>query len=250
MRILLCNDDGIAAPGLAALEAALADLGEVWVVAPAKEHSAQSHAFTLHKPLRLIPSGERRYACSGTPADCAYLGLHGGLPFRPDLVVSGINKGSNLGTDVHYSGTVAAAREASFGGVPAIAVSLHALPPQPALHWETAQAVTRRVVCDVAARGLPPRTYLNVNVPDVPLDRLRGLAACPVGVRVYDGRVHRREDPWGRPYFWLGGKHVAFDDDPDTDGNLCAAGWATITPLHAFPTDHASLGALREWTDR
>lgn len=245
MRILLTNDDGIDAPGLAALERALAGLGELWVVAPQKEHSAQSHAFTMHKPLRARPQGERRFACSGTPADCSYLGSHGLLPEPPDLVVSGINRGANLGYDVHYSGTVAAAREAVLHGIPAVAISLNLTGFERAPEWATAEAVARRVVEGVIADGLEPGILLNVNVPNVAADALKGLRVAPIGARSYHETVARRDDPWGRPYFWIGGLHKAFDQDPDTDGRLCELGWATITPLEVNPTADRALPGLR-----
>jgi 5'-nucleotidase len=250
VNLLLCNDDGIHSPGLKALEEALGPLGDVWTVAPSKEHSAQSHAFTLHKPLRLHGAGPRRFACSGTPADCAYLGLHGGVPALtaehgepPRVVVSGINRGPNLGFDVHYSGTVAAAREAAFSGVPAVAISLYTT-GRGALHWETAQHVAARVVARVAREGLPRFGFLNVNVPNVPLSALQGVVVVPMGVRLYSARVDRREDPFGRPYFWLGGEHASFDEDPNTDGRSCERGWATVTPMSVDATDRAALAAL------
>lgn len=247
-RILISNDDGAQAPGFVALREALATMGEVWAVAPEKEQSAQSHSLTMHKPLRVRRCGERWFSVSGTPADCVYLGLHELMPEPPDVVVSGINRGANLGTDVFYSGTVAAAREACLAGVPSIALSLY-LRGEGARHWQTACDVSRRVTREVLERGLPHRTLLNVNVPNVPVDQLRGIAAATLSVRRYGTRVDRREDPWGRPYYWIGGAPLDFDDDAATDGPLCEAGYATVTPMHHALTHTASLGALRDWTD-
>ncbi|HMV66674.1 MAG TPA: 5'/3'-nucleotidase SurE [Myxococcota bacterium] len=252
MRLLLANDDGIDAKGMAALERAVEGLAEVWVVAPMKEHSAQSHALTLHKPLRAIPRGERRFACSGTPADCVYLGLHGLLPERPDLVVSGVNRGSNLGYDTWYSGTVAAAREAALSGVPSVALSLH--PGVSAgtgpFRWDTAEHAARELVRDLLASPPDPGTYLNVNIPNRAVAELRGRRVVRLGSRVYESRVEQRHDPRGRPYYWLGGEHGAFDADAETDGQVCEAGWISITPLQADPTHHAALGRLGALLDR
>lgn len=243
--VLLTNDDGVEAAGLRALERALADVGECWTVAPATEQSARSHALTMHEPLRLQPAGERRWAVTGTPADSVYLALHHLLPERPALVVSGINRGSNLATDIYYSGTVAAAREASLLGIPAVAASLHLAGREP--RWETAEGVVRRLVDAVLTHPLPPGTLLNLNVPSVPPGELRGLRVAAVGRRHYAPMVDSKVDPRGRAYFWIGGEHDRFDDRPDTDGPLCEAGYAVVSPLHMDPTDHAFLAELRRW---
>lgn len=249
MRILVSNDDGVDAPGIVAVAARLAREHEVWVVAPTSERSAQSHSLTMHKPLRITQRGERVYAVSGTPADCIYLGLHHLLTERPDVVVSGINRGANLGTDVHYSGTVAAAREACLHGRPAVAVSLHRDPDDPEDHWDAAAEITARVVLAMAADPLPPRVFLNVNVPNAPLDTIRGLKACRLGDRFYHPQVDERTDPRGRPYVWIGGPHAHFGDDPEADGRSAVAGWATVTPLSAAITSETMLARLRSWTD-
>jgi 5'-nucleotidase len=247
MLILLSNDDGIEAPGLAALESAMADLGEVWTVAPATEQSAKSHSLTMHEPLRVIESGERRFAVTGTPADSVYLALHHLLPRRPDFVVSGINRGSNLGNDVVYSGTVAAAREAASFDIPAVAVSLWVKGNAP--HWATAQQVARQVVEEAMRRGLPRGVLLNLNVPDRPADELRGVRVAALGRRYYHASVSVNTDPRGRKYYWIGGDHDRFGDDPDTDGPLCEAGWSVVTPLHMDLTAHEELPGLRAWLE-
>ncbi len=246
MRILLSNDDGIDAPGLRALEASVRAAGhDLWVVAPEKERSAQSHALTLHKPLRAKARGAQRFAVSGTPADCVYLARHHLMPEAPELVLSGVNRGANLGKDVHYSGTVAAAREAAMAGLPAIAVSLHLTGPADHHHYDVAADM---VVGDLPRlfAAITPGNLLNINVPDRPAEAQRGFLAAPLGDRIYADGVDRRVDPWGRDYFWIGGGHARFSDEPDTDGPKCQDGWATITPLHADPTDHADLEDLRE----
>lgn len=249
MRILVSNDDGVDAPGLVAVAQRLAREHEVWVVAPQSERSAQSHSLTMHKPLRISRRGERVYAVSGTPADCIYLGLHHLVQGPPDLVVSGVNRGSNLGTDVHYSGTVAAAREACLHGFPALAVSLHLDPADGTNHWDTAADLAGRVVEAMRADPLPPRVFLNLNVPNAPPERIRGLKACRLGDRFYHPRVDERTDPRGRPYVWIGGPHANFGDDPESDGNSAVEGWATLTPLSAAITNETMLARLRSWTD-
>lgn len=250
VRILVSNDDGYDSVGLHALAEAAEAFGEVWVVAPEREQSAQSHSLTLHSPLRARKRGERRYHVNGTPADCIYLGVHGLMDGPPDLVLSGINRGSNLSNDVHYSGTVAAAREAALSGFPAIAFSLH-LPIAEDLvcHWETAVKVVHHVVPRLLDGGIPARTLINVNIPNVVREDLRGVRTAVVGHRHYENKVTRREDPWGRGYYWIGGAHRAFEDVPDSDGPLCEAGYATVTPLHSDPTLHSYLAPLRARID-
>lgn len=253
MRILLCNDDGVEAPGLMRLGEVLSARHEVWTVAPAREQSAQSHSLTMHKPLRAlpVPGAERRWAVSGTPADCVYVALHHLMrEAPPELVVSGINRGSNIGSDVHYSGTVAGAREACLHGYQAIAVSLHLSPtrvrPAPK-HWDTAANVAARLAEGLAANPLPPKVFLNVNVPSVPEPELAGIRVCRLGDRVYAPEVVERIDPRGRPYLWIGGPHVHFGTDADSDGPWVERGFATVTPLSAAITNEPSLAALRGW---
>ncbi|MCB9688908.1 MAG: 5'/3'-nucleotidase SurE [Alphaproteobacteria bacterium] len=251
MRVLISNDDGVDAPGLQALTSKLSrSEDEVWVVAPATEQSAQSHSLTMHRPLRVIRHGERRFAVTGTPADCIYLALHHVMPERPDIVVSGINAGSNLGTDVHYSGTVAAAREACLQGLPAIAVSLEsAHDPERAAQWGTATAIAERVIRSVVASPLPPRVFLNVNVPNLPLPEVKGLKAARLSDRFYQPFVEERHDPRGRAYLWIGGRHSHFSDDPDSDGPAIEEGWATVTPMMATSTVEELITSLKGWTD-
>lgn len=249
MRILVSNDDGYDAPGIRALADAASALGEVYVVAPVHEQSAQSHSLTLRQPLRARPRGDRAWEVSGTPADCIYMAFHGLLDGPPDLVLSGVNRGSNLGGDVHYSGTVAAAREASFQGIPSVAVSLHILDEHRDRHYETATGVAMDVARFVLEHGLPAHTLLNVNVPNIPPEALLGIRTATLGNRNYDHKVARREDPWGLPYYWIGGSHVAFDDIPGSDGPLVESGYASVTPLHSDPTLHTFLDELRERID-
>ncbi|MCB9669379.1 MAG: 5'/3'-nucleotidase SurE [Alphaproteobacteria bacterium] len=244
MKLLVTNDDGVHAPGLLALAAALGELGEVWVVAPEREQSAQSHAFTLHKPLRVTEVGERRIALSGTPADCSYAAIHGLVP-RPDLVVSGINRGANLGSDVHYSGTVAAAREAVLQGVPAIAASLYIRGGQDEMQFERAAAIVRDLASTAIRKGLPDGTLLNVNVPNG--DVVHGVRPTVLGRRRYTAQVEERQDPRGRRYVWIGGAPIGDEPIADSDVEWARRDWATVTPLHIDPTARTFLEALDGW---
>lgn len=248
MRILISNDDGIDAPGIAALAAAMAPLGEVWVVAPATEQSAKSHALTMHHPLRVSPRGPRRFAVDGTPADAVYLGLHQLCPGPVDVVVSGINRGSNVADDTWYSGTVGAAREGAMCGVPAVAVSL-AVDPATSdreRRWSVAGEVAVHVVAAVVARPPPERTVFNLNVPDLPLAELGPLRVCPLGARHYAPSVHVDVDPRGRRLYWVGGVSEGFDRQPGTDGHWVHRGHPTLTPLHIEGTDRR---LLAEWAE-
>ncbi len=244
-RILISNDDGVASPGIHALAEAVADLGEVWIVAPDREQSAQSHALTMHKPLRAHEVGERTFGVSGTPADCVYLGMHHLLPAKPDIILSGINRGSNLGNDVFYSGTFAAAMEGCLQGVASIAFSLHMKFSPEA--FETAKYVARALTQRVLVESLPNRVLLNVNIPSVPRSELKGIHPAVLGVREYEDMVDARKDPRGRPYYWIGGGHDHFAPIPNSDGPLVEQGWATVTPIRPDLTDHAFLPSLERW---
>lgn len=249
MLLLVSNDDGIDAPGIEVLARALAPLGQVMVVAPSTERSAQSHALTMHEPLRVSERAPGRFACSGQPADCVYLGVHHLCATRPTAVISGINRGSNLGDDVHYSGTVGAAEEAALMGIPALAVSLH--PDRanaPDHHWQTAAELAVRVLRAMVADPLPPRVFLNLNVPDLPLDQVPGIRAAALGRREYQPMVAESRDPRGREYYWVGGAPLAFDQTEGTDGYWFSRGFATLTPLHPDHTHRATLDRLSRWT--
>lgn len=250
MRVLVSNDDGVDAPGLRALADRLARDADVWVVAPTEEQSAQSHSLTMTRPLRLQERGPQRFGLTGTPADCIYVAIHHVLADqRPDIVVSGINHGSNLGSDIHYSGTVAAAREACLHGLQAIAISLHREPGDTVLHWETAADLAARVVAEVARAPLPRQIFLNVNVPNRPAAEVRGLKTCRLGDRVYSPLVDVRTDPRGHRYLWIGGAHLRFGDEVDADGPALEQGFATVTPLTAAMTSEPDLERVRRWTD-
>ena len=249
MILLLSNDDGISAPGLCALEQGLAELGSCWVLAPAQEYSAGSHALSLHRPLRVLPAGERRFSVDGSPADCVYLGLQQFLPQRPDAVVCGINRGANVSLDVYYSGTVAAAREAAMWGVPALSVSLFTDGggSTEQLHWASAVHMARVALRELLVRGLGFEGLLNLNVPNLPLAEIRGLRPARLGRRSWSRVVDARRDIKGRPYYWLGGHHQGFAPLPDSDGPSVQQGWATLTPLALDCTSEPGLAELADW---
>ncbi len=244
MRVLLSNDDGVHAPGLAALAAAF-DGDEVWIVAPDREQSASSHAISLHRPLRMHELGPRRFAVDGTPTDAVYMGLNLVLrSARPDVVVSGVNHGPNLGNDVLYSGTVAAAMEAALLGVHAIAVSLAAPPPHDFTEAARfAATLARRIV----ANPPPAPLLLNVNVPPGPV---RGYRFVRLGRRTYGSEVVEKTDPRGRKYYWIGGEGGPTNEDiPGSDCNAAMLdGLVAVTPLHLDSTHDAVLTELRSWT--
>lgn len=242
MRILVANDDGIESPGIQALAAALQPLGEIFVVAPDREQSAASHAISLHRPLRLHRVRERQWAVDGTPTDCVYLAMNHILrDSPPEMVVSGINRGSNLADDVTYSGTVAAAMEGALFGVPALAFSL----ASKSRTWDFAPAAAfaRKLVETVAARPLPRGALLNVNIPD---GTPSGFALTKLGKRSYGQVVAERRDPRGRAYYWIGGDEQGHEDIPGSDCNaVYDEGKVSITPLHLDLTHTRLLEELR-----
>jgi 5'-nucleotidase len=237
--LLVTNDDGIHAAGLAALAQALEDLGEVHVLAPEREQSACGHALTLHRPLRVHRWGERRHAVNGTPSDCVNLGVLGFLPERPVLIVSGINHGSNLGDDVTYSGTVSAAMEGTLLGVPSIAVSL-----LEDGDFAAAGRIARQVAMRVLVEGLPPKTLLNVNVPT---GAPKGVRVTRLGHRVYSGKVVEQADPRGRAHYWIGAGPPAWEALDGTDMGAVHEGYAAVTPLHLDLTHHRALAQMADW---
>ena len=245
MHILVTNDDGIHAPGITALAMALTRVGEVTVVAPDRERSAVGHALTLHHPLRAMELGPNRFAVDGTPTDCVNLGILTLLARRPDIVVSGINRGGNLGDDITYSGTVSAAMEATLMGIPALAVSL--VTSGPGEHYDAAAAVAARLAEMVRVRGLPPDTFLNVNVPDRPEPELLPPRVTTQGKRRYEGAIVDKVDPRGRSYYWIGSAVPEFLDLEGSDYHAIARGHISVTPLHLDLTNYASLDVLRSW---
>jgi 5'-nucleotidase len=238
-RILVTNDDGVRSAGIKALAAALAPLGEVTIVAPTREASAIGHALTLHHPLRLEELGERRFAVEGTPTDCVNIAVAKVLDGLPDLVVSGINKGLNVGDDVTYSGTVAGALEGCLLGVASIAVSLKRTPAEyDFTHAARAAAV---VAARVLAHGLRPRTFLNVNVPQ---GEPQGFRVTVQAKRNHVTTVTERRDPKGRAYFWIGEGQDDWEPQERSDHHAVEDGYVSVTPLQPDMTAHDSLEAI------
>ena len=248
LTILLTNDDGIQAPGLRALYHALAPHHQVVVVAPERERSAVSHAITLHKPLRAckveVNGGFEGWAVTGTPVDCIKLAMIELFDPLPDLVVSGINPGVNVGINLNYSGTVAAAKEASLYGVAAIAVSIQGA--ESPLYNEAARFVAQ-LIPTVRSKGLPKGVFLNVNLPNLHLDQMAGVRLSRQGCDLYDEYFEKRRDPRNRRYYWHG-----YDSQPnyahaDTDGALLNKGYIAITPVRCDMTDYDLLEEMRQW---
>ena len=227
--ILVSNDDGITARGLEALSEALRALGRVVVVAPESEQSATSHSITLARPLRMRPDGVDRWAVDGTPVDCVYVALHHRevLPRRPDVVVSGINHGLNMGGDVFYSGTVAAAREGALRGIPGLAVSL-ARDGDRVFTAELAVRITKSLLEKKGEFAAGPTPLLNLNVPE---GAVKGVESTTLGPRLYDDLVEVRNDPRGRQYLWIGGPNVRHPPSEGTDTSAYERGYASLTPL-------------------
>lgn len=238
MIILLSNDDGVQSEGLTALEDALRDCADVYTVAPDRAQSSMSHALTLHRPLRVNELGPRRLSVDGTPVDCVKLALTGLLPVRPDLVISGINKGPNLGDDIIYSGTVSAAIEGALLGLPAIAVSLVTFKD---FNFRGAAEFIARLVTQARRDGIPPKTLLNVNVPPLPKDRLKGWRFTRMGKRHYSENIIERVDPRGGKYYWIGGDDLGFAKEDGTDCMAVHDGFISVTPLQVDLTDYRLL---------
>jgi len=245
MNIMVTNDDGIHAPGIRALAEAMKELGGVTVVAPDRERSSVGHSLTLHSPLRIFKLHEGWYAVDGTPTDCVNMGIHNMLPISPDLVVSGINHGANLGDDVTYSGTVAAAMEANLMGIPAIAFSL-ATSEQSDNFYDAAQ-IALRVARQVIANGLPSDTFLNVNIPNCRLAEMKPTIITRQGKRSFLGKIVDKTDPRGRKYFWIGSEVPNHNDEEGTDFHAVKRRHVSITPLHLDLTNHKSLKILAGW---
>ena len=240
-RVLITNDDGIHAEGLKALEAGLAGVGEVFVVAPEREMSATGQAISIHLPLRVRVLDDRHYAVSGTPADAVILALHQLLAGKPHLVVSGINQGGNLGENVIYSGTVAGALEATLHGVPAIAMSLAS---RKSSDFSAAAAFGAELAAKVLEEGLPSGVMLNVNVPP---GEVRGVRVTRQSRKITQNVIYEKTDPRGRPYYWQD-ETVAWDNvEPDSDYAAIGAHEISITPLQVDRTDYASLNHLSRW---
>jgi 5'-nucleotidase len=244
-RILLSNDDGIFSEGIRTLAEELETLGEIWVVAPDRERSGSGHSLTLHHPLRVEKMQERWYSVDGTPTDCIYLGINGILKGeRPDLVVSGINKGGNLGDDITYSGTVCAAMEGTILGTPSIAVSLVSAS---GYDFSTAARVSGVLAEQILETGLPEDVFLNVNIPSIPWEEIKGIKITHQGKRIYANAVEEKLDPRGRTYYWIGGEERGWVPIEGSDLHAVANKHVSITPLHLDLTSYDAQALLSTW---
>jgi 5'-nucleotidase len=246
-KILVTNDDGVHAPGLHKLAAALKHLGDVVVVAPDRERSAASHALTLHKPLRVDEVKRKVYGINGTPSDCVNLGVMRLTGGRPALIASGVNQGENLGDDVTYSGTVSAAIEGTLLGIPSMAISLVG-PGKKGL--EAACRIAAKLAALILEYGLPDDTLLNVNVPDLPDSKILGAKMTALGRRVFnEDSIVEKTDPRGKSYYWIGGNRDAWKQRSDTDHQAVERGLVSITPLHLDLTNYQVLNELKGWEE-
>jgi 5'/3'-nucleotidase len=244
MKILVSNDDGYLATGINVLTAALEEVADVVVVAPDRNRSAASNSLTLKVPLRVSEVAPNRYKVDGTPSDCVHLALTGFLDIVPDLVVSGINHGANLGDDVIYSGTVAAAMEGRFLGLPTIAVSLVGNDLQ---HFETAAAVASELVQKIERAPLASDVVLNLNVPNIALSELKGVRATRLGFRHKSEQILKDTDPYGRPIYWVGPAGAGQDAGEGTDFFVVKQGFASVTPLKVDLTRYTAIDDLSDW---
>ena len=244
MRILISNDDGYQAPGIRCLAETLATVAEVTVVAPERDRSGASNSLTLDSPLRAATMDNGYIRVDGTPTDCVHLAITGLLEREPDMVVSGINAGANMGDDVIYSGTVAAAMEGRFLGLPAIAISMASHKPR---HFATAGRVAVNLVQQLLSHPLPPDTILNVNVPDVPWEELAGFEATRLGQRHKSEPVVRGEDPRGRPLYWVGPAGAEQDAGPGTDFHAVRHNRVSVTPIQVDLTRHNAVDGVAAW---
>ena len=240
--LLVTNDDGVDSPALQILVDALHDLGEVWVFAPDREQSGVGHGISLHRPLRVKEIRERWYMIDGTPTDCVLLAVREFLPRRPDLVLSGINSGPNLGDDVTYSGTVAGAYEGMLLGIPSIALSNGNHEPS---DYKTAAKCGVLLARHVLEHGLPKDTVLNVNIPNLPFEELEGIAITKQGLREFGDEIVRREDPRGKAYYWIGGYRPKSISHPGTDIEAIEQNKVSVTPLHRNLTNLDAFEALK-----
>ncbi len=244
MKILLSNDDGYHAEGLAELARAVSELAETIIVAPDRNQSGASHSLTLDAPLRVSQTDEGVYFVNGTPTDCVHLAITGLLQTEPDMVMAGINHGSNLGDDVLYSGTVAAAIEGRFLGLPAMAVSLVSEEPR---YFKTASQAACELLQRLQEDPLPADTILNINVPDMPFDELRGYQATRLGFRHRSEAMVSMQDPRGRPVYWIGAAGPGQDAGPGTDFHAVKEGYISVTPLQVDLTKLDAIASLESW---
>jgi 5'-nucleotidase len=245
MKILISNDDGILARGLGLLGEICAAVGQVTVVAPDREQSATSHSLTLHRPLRATRRPDGAFQVDGTPTDCVLLGLGALMPEKPDWVISGVNHGPNMGEDVLYSGTVAAAMEGLAAGIPSIAVSYGSFDVE---HLESHRDGLGRLLARLLRVGqFPEETLLNINLPPIPGDQVRGVKVTSLGSRVFHEEIARMQDPWGREIYWVGGGRATWSGGTESDFRAVQEGYISVTPLHVDLTNYELLEVVRSW---
>jgi 5'-nucleotidase len=246
MRILISNDDGVLAPGIRALTKALNSIARVEVMAPDRNRSGASNSLTLSRPIRVLQLEDGAYSVEGTPTDCVHLALTGFFDVPFDMVISGINEGSNLGDDVLYSGTVAAAMEGRNMGLSSIAVSLVG---QPVEYYETAAIIARDLALKIKKKPLPMKTILNVNVPNLPIQEIKGIHVTRLGTRHNAEPMHKSLDPRGRPMYWVGPPGREADSGPGTDFYAVSQGFVSMTPLHLDMTHYEAFEQVSAWTE-
>jgi 5'-nucleotidase len=243
LLILLTNDDGVYSEGLTALRECLQKQHDVYIVAPEKERTCVGHAITLHKPLRMKELGDRIFATNGTPVDCILLGLKILLPQPPEFIISGINKGPNMGQDINYSGTVAAAKEGAFLGIPSLAVSINA---RKDYRFADAAKITEDIVNMMKSNTCLTRTFLNINIPNIPYEKIEDFMVTRLGKRVYNDSIVERIDPRGGSYYWIGGNSHSFDLIEGTDFYAVENGYTSVTPLDVDVMSDGSINILKQ----
>lgn len=251
MKILISNDDGFDSPGIRALAHEASQIGEVVVVAPHRERSTAGHSLTLHKPLRIKEHSPGFFSASGTPADCIYLGIHHILKQKPDLILSGINRGANLGTDVFYSGTVAAAREGALMNIKSYAFSMVSMQrmgmaDKTEFDFEMAARLCKEVILKTKDLAFPSHTLINVNVPSLPEKEIKGFEIARQGFRHYETEVTEGTDPRGKKYFWVGGPYRGYEPSDDSDCHAVQGHWVSVTPLTIDSTHNKFYATLKE----
>lgn len=248
MKILVSNDDGIDSPGIYSLVKTVKEIGEVTVVAPLKEQSAVGHAITMQVPLRVMKYHKNSeffgYAVDGTPADCVKMGIKNILKNPPDIVISGINHGSNTAINIIYSGTVSAAREAAIMDIPSIAISVTS---HMATDFTFAAKVAKMIAQEIVGKELPVGTLLNVNVPNIPEEKIAGILLTRQGKSKWDDMYEQRKDPYGRDYYWLTGNLMEVDTEIETDQAAIKKNYVSVTPIHFDLTDYKTFDIMKEW---
>jgi 5'-nucleotidase len=245
MKILVSNDDGILARGLGLLADVCSAVGQVTVCAPDREQSATSHSLTLHRPLRATRRVDGAFQVDGTPTDCVLLSIGALTPEKPDWVISGVNHGPNMGEDVLYSGTVAAAMEGLSVGIPSIAVSYASFDLE---HLETHRAGLERLIRRIVqVKEFPKETLLNINLPAIPGEQVKGIKVTNLGSRVFHEEIARMKDPWGREIYWIGGGRVTWSGGADSDFRAVQDGYISVTPLHVDLTNYELIEVVRSW---